>query len=214
VTVGSLFSGIGGFDLGLERAGMTVKWQVERDPWCQKILAKHWPDVPRYANVEDVGTNLECVDLVCGGFPCQPVSVAGQRQGTDDDRWLWPEFRRIVGLLGPRYVLVENVPGLFTANDGHAFGEVGMTRNGRCYPLPTLAHRTSASASGLLPTPTAINYGTNQGGSAGRVGKVRPSLQTMARQGRWPMTTDTGQLNPTWVEWLMGFPDGWTDCGD
>jgi DNA (cytosine-5)-methyltransferase 1 len=124
VTVGSLFSGIGGFDLGLERAGMTVKWQVEREPWCQKILAKHWPDVPRYANVEDVGTNLECVDLVCGGFPCQPVSVAGQQEGTADDRWLWPEFRRIVGLLRPRYVLVENVPGLFTANGGHAFGEV------------------------------------------------------------------------------------------
>jgi DNA (cytosine-5)-methyltransferase 1 len=124
MTVGSLFSGIGGFDLGLERAGMTVRWQVERDPWCQKVLAKHWPDVPRYENVEDVGGELECVDLICGGFPCQPVSVAGQRQGTDDDRWLWPEFRRIVGLLGPRYVLVENVPGLFTANGGHAFGEV------------------------------------------------------------------------------------------
>jgi DNA (cytosine-5)-methyltransferase 1 len=124
VTVGSLFSGIGGFDLGLERAGMTVKWQVERDPWCQKILAKHWPDVPRYENVEDVGGELECVDLICGGFPCQPVSVAGQQKGADDDRWLWPEFKRIVGLLGPRYVLVENVPGLFAANGGHAFGEV------------------------------------------------------------------------------------------
>jgi DNA (cytosine-5)-methyltransferase 1 len=124
LTVGSLFSGIGGFDLGLERAGMVVKWQVERDPWCQKILAKHWPAVPRYTNVEDVGSNLECVDLICGGFPCQPVSVAGQRHGTADDRWLWPEFRRVVGLLRPRYVLVENVPGLFTANGGHAFGEV------------------------------------------------------------------------------------------
>jgi DNA (cytosine-5)-methyltransferase 1 len=124
MTVGSLFSGIGGFDLGLERAGMTVKWQVERDPWCQKVLAKHWPDVPRYENVEDVGGELECVDLICGGFPCQPVSVAGQQKGADDDRWLWPEFKRIVGLLGPRYVLVENVPGLFAANGGHAFGEV------------------------------------------------------------------------------------------
>jgi DNA (cytosine-5)-methyltransferase 1 len=123
-TVGSLFTGIGGLDLGLERAGMTVRWQVERDPWCQRVLAKHWPDVPRYKNVENVGVDLEPVDLICGGFPCQPVSQAGQQKGTDDDRWLWPEFQRIVGLLRPRYVLVENVPGLFTANGGHAFGEV------------------------------------------------------------------------------------------
>ena len=124
LSVGSLFTGIGGLDLGLERAGMTVRWQVERDPWCQRVLAKHWPDVPRYKNVEDVGVDLEPVDLICGGFPCQPVSQAGHQKGTDDDRWLWPEFQRIVGLLRPRYVLVENVTGLFTANGGHAFGEV------------------------------------------------------------------------------------------
>jgi DNA (cytosine-5)-methyltransferase 1 len=124
VTVGSLFSGIGGFDLGLERAGMTVRWQVEKDAWCRRVLAKHWPDVPRYEKVEDVGDELEPVDLICGGFPCQPVSVAGHQKGTSDDRWLWPEFRRIVGILRPRYVLMENVPGLFTANRGHAFGEI------------------------------------------------------------------------------------------
>ena len=125
MTVGSLFSGIGGFDLGLERAGMDIRWQVERDPWCQKILAKHWPDVPRYGDVTTLtGDELEPVDLICGGFPCQPVSLAGQQKGTDDDRWLWPEFQRLVGVLRPRYVLVENVPGLLTANEGHAFGEI------------------------------------------------------------------------------------------
>ena len=123
--VGSLFSGIGGFDLGLERAGMEVRWQVERDEWCRNVLAKHWPDVKRYGDIHDLtGDELEPVDLICGGFPCQPVSVAGQQKGTDDDRWLWPEFKRLVGLLRPRYVLVENVPGLLTANGGHAFGEV------------------------------------------------------------------------------------------
>ena len=125
MTCGSLFSGIGGFDLGLERAGMEVRWQVERDEWCRNVLAKHWPDVKRYGDIHDLtGDELEPVDLICGGFPCQPVSVAGQQKGTDDDRWLWPEFKRLVGLLRPRYVLVENVPGLLTANGGHAFGEV------------------------------------------------------------------------------------------
>ena len=112
-------------DLGLERAGMTVRWQVEKDDWCRKVLAKHWPNVKRYEDVTTLtGEELEPVDLICGGFPCQPVSVAGQQKGTDDDRWLWPHFGRLLGVLRPRYALVENVPGLLTANGGHAFGEV------------------------------------------------------------------------------------------
>ena len=150
----------------------------------------------------------------------------------------------------------------------------GMTRNGTAYQRPTSAPRISASGSGLLPTPSAVSYGTNQGGGMGRVGPVRPSLDTMARHNLWPTpkgsaanygrprendwgdlqaavlqwptprasdgagasshgrtwsTTDRnlhtvmrelgetengGQLNPTWVEWLMGYPEGWTDCGD
>ena len=125
LTVGSLFAGIGGFDLGLERAWMQVKWQVEIDPYCLKVLEKHWPHVRRYTDIKTVDwSGVEPVDLVCGGFPCQPVSVAGKRKGTADDRWLWPEFIRCVGVLRPRYVLIENVPGLLTANDGRAFAEV------------------------------------------------------------------------------------------
>ena len=116
---GSLFSGIGGIDLGLERAGMTCKWQVEIDDYCQQVLAKHWPSVPRLGDVRDVSAStVEAVDLICGGFPCQPVSVAGKRQGQDDIRWLWPEFARVVDELRPRYVLLENVPGLLTNENG------------------------------------------------------------------------------------------------
>jgi DNA (cytosine-5)-methyltransferase 1 len=122
---GSLFAGIGGIDLGLERAGMQCLWQVEWDEYCQKVLARHWPDVKRYGDVEDCGShNLEPVDLICGGFPCQPVSVAGQRGGDTDDRWLWPEFYRIVCELGPRWVLVENVPGLLSIDSGRLFGGI------------------------------------------------------------------------------------------
>ena len=114
-TFGSLFAGIGGFDLGLERAGMTCKWQVEIDPFCNQVLAKHWPDVPRYGDVRDVGRhNLKPVDLICGGFPCQPHSHAGKRRGAADDRNLWPEYRRVVAELRPRYVLAENVLGIRT----------------------------------------------------------------------------------------------------
>jgi DNA (cytosine-5)-methyltransferase 1 len=106
-----LFSGIGGFSLGLERTGgfQTVAF-CEIDPFCRRVLAKHWPGVPIHEDVrmlrgEDVGP----VDVVCGGFPCQPFSSAGKRGGTSDDRWLWPEMRRLIQELRPAWVIGENV---------------------------------------------------------------------------------------------------------
>lgn len=115
LTFGSLFAGIGGWDLGLEAVGMECKWQVEIDPFCLSVLERHWPDVPKYQDVFRVsGSTLEAVDAICGGFPCQPFSSAGKRQGTSDPRWLWPEYARLVGEIRPKYVLVENVPGLYS----------------------------------------------------------------------------------------------------
>lgn len=123
--VGSLFSGIGGLDLGLERAGMQVVWQVENNPFCQKVLKKHWPEVFCYGDIKEIDfTTLPPVDLICGGFPCQPVSCAGKRQGDQDKRWLWPEFYRAICEASPRWVLVENVPGLLSASDGRLFGGI------------------------------------------------------------------------------------------
>ena len=124
LTFGSLFSGIGGLDLGLEKAGMECLWQVEKDSYCNKVLEKHWPKAKRYSDVKKVGKELASVDLICGGFPCQPVSVAGKRKGAKDERWLWPEFIRIVRQVQPQYILVENVPGLLTANQGGAAQEI------------------------------------------------------------------------------------------
>jgi len=119
LTVGSLFAGIGGLDLGLERAGMQVKWQVENDPYCIRVLEKHWPSVKRYGDVREIDWKaVEPVDLICGGFPCQPVSVAGSRKGDKDERWLWPEFLRAIREVRPKYTLVENVPGLLSIDDG------------------------------------------------------------------------------------------------
>ena len=120
---GSLFAGIGGIDLGLERAGMECSWQVEIDPYCAKVLEKHWPNVRRYGDVKTIDWSaVEPVDLVCGGFPCQPVSLAGRRGGQSDARWLWPEFVRCIRDIRPRYVLVENVPGLLAGT--REFGEI------------------------------------------------------------------------------------------
>lgn len=124
-TFGSLFSGIGGMDLGLETAGMTCRWQVEIDPFCQSILQKHWPNVTRYKDVKHVGANnLERVDLICGGFPCQPHSVAGSRAASQDERDLWPEFMRIIRELAPRWVVAENVRGLLSSENGRFFGNI------------------------------------------------------------------------------------------
>ena len=160
LTFGSLFAGIGGFDLGFERAGMTPLWQVEIDDFCNRVLEKHWPDVARYRDAREVhgaiahtkqirrdrqGQSkkrgqargepchkstppssksryirptcpacLPPVDVICGGFPCQPHSLAGKRKGAADDRDLWPEFKRLIDELRPRWVVAENVPGIRT----------------------------------------------------------------------------------------------------
>lgn len=126
LTIGSLFSGIGGLELGLERAGLgPVKWQVEIDDYCNNVLEKHWPDARRYRDIKSIREGeLEPVDLICGGFPCQPVSCAGSRKAQSDDRWLWPEFVRILRMVKPRWVVAENVPGLLTADSDGAMGEV------------------------------------------------------------------------------------------
>jgi len=124
--VGSLFAGIGGFDLGLSWAGYDIAWQVEQDEWCRKVLAKHWPDVARFTDVCDCGLhNLEPVDVICGGFPCQDISLAGRQAGLDGERSsLWWEMRRIVGELRPPYVIVENVPNLFIRGFDRVLGSL------------------------------------------------------------------------------------------
>jgi len=122
---GSLFSGIGGIDLGMDMAGFECAWQVEIDDYCRQILDKHWPEVPKYKDIYEVkGKEIEPVDVLCGGFPCQPVSVAGKRGGVDDERWLWDEFYRLICEIRPRWVVAENVTGLFSANSGRAFAGV------------------------------------------------------------------------------------------
>jgi DNA (cytosine-5)-methyltransferase 1 len=126
LTFGSLFAGIGGMDLGLERAGMECRWQVEIDPFCQKVLAKHWPQVKRYGDIRTIqGTELEPVDLICGGFPCQDVSFAGQRVGIDGPRsGLWRDFGRILRELRPQWALIENVSGLLDRGIERVFGDL------------------------------------------------------------------------------------------
>lgn len=123
---GSLFSGVGGFDLGLDRAGMGCAWQVEADRSCRTVLRRHWREVPKHDDVCTVGASkLAPVDLICGGFPCQDVSVAGRRAGLAGERsGLFYELARIAAELTPRWLLIENVPGLLSQDGWRAMGTV------------------------------------------------------------------------------------------
>lgn len=125
LTVGSLFAGIGGFDLGFERAGFEIKWQVEIDPFCRAVLAKHWPHVRRYDDVRTVGSELEPVDVIVGGFPCQDISSAGAKAGISGAQsGLWREMFRIIRELQPRFVVVENVADLLARGLGRVLGDL------------------------------------------------------------------------------------------
>jgi DNA (cytosine-5)-methyltransferase 1 len=138
---GSLFAGVGGFDLGFEAAGMECCFQVEWDKHCQQVLAHHWPDVPRWSDVSDVkGAELPPVDVITFGSPCQDLSVAGKRAGLDGGRSnLFFEATRIIREMRdatdgvfPRVAVWENVPGAFSSNAGHDFGAVldGLAESG------------------------------------------------------------------------------------
>lgn len=129
LTLGSLFSGIGGLELGLEMTGgFRTLWQAEKDGYARRVLAQHWPEVTRVEDVRNItAVSVPRVDLICGGFPCQPHSTAGKRQSSADERDLWHEFARIVGEVRPRWVVAENVPGLLSSHDpAHGRGAGGF----------------------------------------------------------------------------------------
>ena len=121
----SLFSGVGMFDYAFRKLGWETVAFAEQDKWCQRVLEKHWPGVPCYSDVKDITYERLRTDgvarpeVICGGFPCQDLSVAGKQAGIDGDRsGLWSEFARIISELRPRYVIVENVSALLTGDSG------------------------------------------------------------------------------------------------
>ena len=121
-----LFSGIGGFSLGLERAGVETVAFCEIDPYCRKVLAKHWPEIPCHDDIRTLrGAHTGPVDLICGGFPCQDISAAGKGAGMAGARsGLWSEFARLIGEIQPRYAIVENVAALLNRGMGTVLGDL------------------------------------------------------------------------------------------
>jgi len=126
LTVGSLFSGIGGIDLGLERAGHRIVWHSEIDKYATRVLAKWWPNVPNLGDITKIKWNPKehYVDIIAGGYPCQPFSTAGKRKGKEDPRHLWPYFLNAIRTIRPRYALMENVRGHLTLGFGDVLADL------------------------------------------------------------------------------------------
>jgi len=130
--LGSLFSGIGGLELGLERAfsgSLETVWQVEKKPFCRQVLEQHWSHAKRYDDVRTVGAhNLEPVDILCGGFPCQSISIAGKKEGlaNEEKSGLWWEFHRIINELRPKVVVLENVSNILRVGGTDVVGSLAQ----------------------------------------------------------------------------------------
>ena len=227
LTIGSLFSGIGGLELGLEMTGgFETRWQCEIDPFCREVLAKHWPGVKRYGDIREVNwADVEPVDLICGGFPCQDVSYAGNRKGIEDGTrsGLWSYFAAAIHAIRPRFAIIENVPGLLTVGGGEdcigfclTWPRAGSMLNGKCYRQQSSARRTSARDSSLLPTPCAGDWMV----FTFRPESVKRALANCLNgtkivcQIKLPfliiLTGGSAAQSPRIYEWMMGFPPHWT----
>lgn len=286
----SLFSGIGGLDLAAEAAGFVTVGQCEWADYPTKILEKHWPDVPRWRDIRTLTkesfyekTGLRTVDVISGGFPCQPFSRSGKRKGKDDDRYLWPEMFRVIRELRPSWVLGENVPGIVDLaldevlsdleNIGYSAQAFNIPACGVDAPhkrerIAIVAYSVNGCGAvrrdGQLQDSAedggerADNRGRtaatltrerreNEPGIAGMVDGLRtaiyeddPDTDSNGLQKRMldkvldTASTHThthkrgydgllrsflevtplgkiGLMNPGWIEWLMGYPIGWTE---
>ena len=213
LTFGSLFAGIGGFDLGFERAGMVCRWQVEIDQECRNDLAMRWPNVRQHDDVRTWGSpTAEPVDVICGGFPCQDISNAGLRKGITGERsGLWSEIARIAGDLQPRFVVVENVSALLGRGMGRVLGDLatlGYDAEWECLPASAFgAHHRRDRVFIIAYRPDSV--------------RLRPQRQWPPPKGLWSGNNLRDWFRQTYgflyppvrvVEYLMGFEIGNTCC--
>lgn len=227
--VGSLFSGVGGLDLAVERVlGAKTLWQVETSTAARRVLARHWPDSDRAVTDVRAARSMASVDVVCGGFPCQDLSVAGSRAGLEGERsGLFFEMARVVMAVRPALVVLENVPGVEAYREdiegalpGYGFRWVrwSATTAGaphlrrRVLVVAVLGGRGSAD---LDITVSAKGWATPTGArlwpsTAATDFKSAAPGQRRGQLGEAVVESDGGRLNPSWVETLMGWPVGWT----
>jgi len=225
-----LFSGIGGFSLAASWTGQieTVSF-CEIEPYCQKVLNKHWPDVPIYPDIKELkGEDIGPVDIVCGGFPCQPFSCAGKRRGKEDDRHLWPEMFRVIQETKPTWVVGENVAGFRNMALDDALADLeGERYEVQTFIIPALSVGAphlreriwimANSPSESEFSPVRIRNGKE---SCGGVRKRKSGARIGSSLGWDPRLIDDyipgvpNFPNPNWLEWMMGFPIHWTELKD
>lgn len=178
------FAGIGGFSIGLERAGFETVAFCEIEPYCQKVLAKHWPGVPIYDDIRQVTADRLFrdgirPDVITGGFPCQDISTAGRQAGIEGERsGLWTEIARLISELQPRYAIMENVTNLISGDSGRWFGrvlgdlaEIGYDAEWHCIPASAIGAHHHRDRVWIVAYPN----GDSQPGRAINAGKVHPS---------------------------------------
>ena len=210
LTHASLFSGIGGFDLAAEWAGWENIFHCEWNPFGQKVLAHHFPNSKSYNDITktDFSIHRGEIDVLTGGFPCQPYSSAGKRLGKDDERHLFPHMLRCIKEVKPKWIIGENVRGLISWNEGLVFNEVydDLEREGyevQSFLIPK-THHIEETGYGLLPTPRASDWNTRY-----------PSKNWLGKSDLGSVLNGIFQqknpLNPDFVGEMMGFPKGWTE---
>ena len=197
---GSLFAGIGGIDLGLERAGMRCKWQVEIDDYASRVLEKHWPRVKRHRDIRTFPTSGDwSVDLIAAGFPCQDLSIAGKGEGLDGKQsGLFFEVIRVVGEIRPKYVLLENVSALLARGMDTVLGELaslGYDAEWHCIPA------SSVGAPHIRDRVFIVAYANRSrspyGWEARRVGRIMESIDDSAsfkRGSHWAVEPSVGRV--------------------
>ena len=192
----SLFTGIGGIDLAAEWAGFETVGQCEWADYPTKVLEKHWPDVPKWRDIRSVTaesfyerTGFRTVDLISGGFPCQPFSVAGKRKGEDDDRFLWPEMLRVIQELQPTWVIGENVPGIVNMALDQVLSDLeSLNYSTQAFLIPACAVDAPHRRNRIF----IIAYTNSTGGSECK--KVRGGSRNIYGQDR-ETTQETSQRN-------------------
>ena len=194
VNVLDLFSGIGGFSIGLERAGMKTIAFAEIEPYCRRVLRHHWPDVPQFTDVKEINAKHFphwWPDVICGGFPCQGLSLAGLGLGLADVRSaLWFEYARIIGEFRPHWVIVENVPALRSRGLDQVLGSLaalGYDAEWNCIPAAAFGAPHRRDRIWIVAHPKSSGCG------AGRTGRLTDRLAWIQNQARWNPANTAGR---------------------